>query len=169
MVKPALLKGHYSVISFQPLHLALCFQAHQLPAGVEKTIELSFNGCLFTWTFFLAAVQFLILGVRFLAARFLPTPCRQIPVYTFNVSNMAITTPFRVFKYWRMANRLRNINNTFEGMMDCILSGPSSDSSILMISLYEQNLDHLIQLFQHLQAHGTFNLEKNMFLCCWVG
>ncbi len=64
-----------------------------IPCWGEKTIDLSFNGRRFTWTFLLAAVQFPILGVDFLRHyKLLIDPAANCLVDTRSMQSFATTS-----------------------------------------------------------------------------
>ena len=90
----------------------------------------------------------------------------QVPVRTADIPKTAIITPFGLFEYLRMPFGLRNAGQTFQRMMDCVLTGLPFCfvylDDILVASVdHQQHHQHLQQVLERLAEHGlVLNAEK---------
>jgi hypothetical protein len=86
-----------------------------------------------------------------------------------DIPKTAIATPFWVFEFLRMTFCLRNAGNTFQRLMDRILTGLDFvfmylDDVIIGSRSLSEHLQHVRTLFQQLQAAGlVINREKCVF------
>jgi hypothetical protein len=93
----------------------------------------------------------------------------QVPVKPEHVPKTAIITPFGLYEFLWMPFGLRNAGQTFQRLMDDVMSGLSFCfiylDDILVASVdHQQHVQHLREVFQRLQAHGlVINAEKCQF------
>ncbi len=93
----------------------------------------------------------------------------QILMHPADIPKTAIMTPFGLFEFLRMTFGLRNAGNTFQWRMGRILAGLDFvfiylDNVIIGSRSSEEHLQHLLVLFQRLQAVGlVINQEKCVF------
>jgi len=92
----------------------------------------------------------------------------QIPMNVADIPKSAIVTPFGLFEYTRMTFGMRNAGNTFQRLMDRVLSGshgfPYLDDVLVASKSAADHERHLRDVLQRLSAAGlVLNTEKCQF------
>jgi hypothetical protein len=93
----------------------------------------------------------------------------QIPMHPADIRKTAICTPFELFEFRRMPFGLRNAGNTFQLMMDGMLTGFSFvfcylDDIIITSRDEQEHLEYLRKVFSRLHEAGLV-INASMRVC----
>ena len=89
----------------------------------------------------------------------------QVLVHADDVAKTGVITPFRLFKFLRMAFGLQNVGSSFQRMMDRVISGLAFafcylDDLTVASRSSEEHITHLRILFQRLQHLPSQDLHS---------
>ena len=151
-----------------PLHMVRKADGTWRPCGDFRRLNLQTRPDLYTCPN-IGDLTARLAGSRVFSKLDLRKGYHQVPVRPEDVAKTAIITPFGLFEYLRMPFGLRNAGQTFQRMMDSIMSGLTCcfiylDDVLVASPNHQQHSKDLEAVLQRLEEHGlVLNVEK----CQW--